>query len=439
MKMLKLKDNTLKSSIEEPDKYTNLRNIANRPISELKDEKGNNLLIFPQSFQECEDEAGKQFIFTLEDKWEKGKCTSMTLHTGNLMGFIGIGDIQLSLNLFSLKHSTSKEPVFDFLLYLFPKFLNEALVQGLYKEYKYQEYNDANVKGTININKHIRYNVPPNGRIAYRTREFSYDNSVTQLIRHTIEYIRHHNIGRMILQNDADTQESVSRIIYATPSYNVQSRQYIIKKNIRPTHHPYFTRYTALQKLCLQILRHDGLKYGTEQNKVYGILFDGAWLWEEYLATLLLAHNNFKHPQNLKGIDAICLSGKKYPRYPDFYDKEENGIIIDAKYKGQIDTRNDINQIVTYLYRLKGRYGCFILPKENNEGTENHILLGNEDENGTKNNTLLGYGDKNKAQIYISYFPIPQIANSQKVFNNEMENIENDLYQKITELKSLCQ
>jgi len=38
------------------------------------------------------------------------------------------------------------------------------------------------------------------------------------------------------------------------------------------------------------ILRHDGLKYEGDNGNVYGILFDGAWLWEEYLNTLLCKH-----------------------------------------------------------------------------------------------------------------------------------------------------
>lgn len=445
MEPLKFRDNTPDISIDKPEKYCNLRNIANRPISELKDEKGFNLLIFPHSLKECDDEAGKQCIFSLQDKWKDEKCISMSVSTGNLMGFIGIGDVKLSIqsrfaqqtkddyflhymlqkvlsiNLFNLKHNTSDEQVFDFLLYLFPKYLNEALSQGLFKAYKYQEYNDANVKGVIDINQHIRRNMPFNGQVAYRTREFSYDNPVTQLVRHTIEYIRHHNVGRMILLNDAETQASVSRIIYATPTYNVQSRQTVIKKNIRPVQHPYFTHYRVLQKLCLKILHHEGLKYGTKKDEVYGIMFDGAWLWEEYLATLLVP-KGFKHPQNLKSKGTVYLGkGKKLPRYPDFYDIEENGIILDAKYKRYIDTRNDINQMVTYLYLLKGCLGGFIQPTDEPKITEEYPLL--------------GYGVDNKAQIGMFNLLIPQKTNSQKEFNFQIKNSEMELYHLIQNYK----
>lgn len=55
-------------------------------------------------------------------------------------------------------HGTTDKQIFDFLLYLFPKLLNEALVQGIYKEYQRNEYNNANVRGTIDINRHLKLN-----------------------------------------------------------------------------------------------------------------------------------------------------------------------------------------------------------------------------------------------------------------------------------------
>ena len=35
-------------------------------------------------------------------------------------------------------------------------------------------------------------NIPFMGKIAYTTREHSYNNNLTQLVRHTIEYIKTH-------------------------------------------------------------------------------------------------------------------------------------------------------------------------------------------------------------------------------------------------------
>ena len=37
-------------------------------------------------------------------------------------------------------------------------------------------------------------------------------------------------------------------------------------------------------------------------------------------------------------------------------------LILDAKYKSQIDYVADVNQVITYLYRMKGRIGMFVHP-----------------------------------------------------------------------------
>lgn len=405
--------------------------FANTPVSSLVDNKGKSLLVFPLSFQECEDCIGKQHLFDIAPK---GK--NYVVKTGNLAGFIGLNDMYitirsrfgtengddyflhymlkkvLSANLFSLKHTATDEQVFDFLLHLFPYFLNKALVQGLYKEYRRNEYNDCNLRGTIDISRHIKCNVPFNGRVAYRTREFSYDNHVTQLIRHTVEYIRTKRLGEMVLHTNVDTQENVSLIVSATSTYRKQDRQQILKSNLRPVVHPYYTQYVPLQKLCLKILSHERLRYGQSKGEIYGILFDVSWLWEEYLNTLL-APLGFKHPNNRKNIGGAWLGyslreNKKrnaFLRYPDFYDKERS-IILDAKYKKQIDYVADVNQVITYLYRMRGRIGMLVHPTA--------------DETERKSYSLRGYGDDSNACLIEYQFHIPTKVSSYEDFEGNI-------------------
>ena len=105
------------------------------------------------------------------------------------MGFVGVNDTKItiksrfakncdedyflhymlqkvfSINLFDLKHNTNTESIFDFLLYLFPYFLKRAVRQGIYKEYTKHEYNDANVRGVIDVSRHIRQNIPFSGNL----------------------------------------------------------------------------------------------------------------------------------------------------------------------------------------------------------------------------------------------------------------------------------
>ncbi|WP_455074070.1 5-methylcytosine restriction system specificity protein McrC [Prevotella fusca] len=428
--MITLIDNKKYSfTADNIEDYLPLQNIANRQISELLDEHGKNILIYPHSFLQCEDETEKQSILLLQTFWKENKCTKVILETGNIAGFIGVNELSVSIhsrfsqsekedfflhymlhkvlniNIVSLKHEKSEEQIFNFLLYLFPKYLNEALQQGIYKEYQLNKYNDIHVRGTIDISRHFKKNLPFNGCIAYRTREFDHDNHVTELIRHTIDYICKTKTGKELLENDADTRACVAQIVSATPHYKRQERERIIQSNLKSISHPYYTHYAPLQKLCLRILRHEKIKYGRNHDKIHGIMFDVSYLWEEYLAKILIKQG-FKHPNNKKGIGHIYLArNNHFLRYPDFY-REHDQTVIDAKYKKDIN-RDDVHQMVTYMYRLKAINGIFALPTYK-KGAQSCF-------------ELLGYGALHNAKLQTYFFPITQTASNYKEFSASMK------------------
>ena len=391
-----LLDASLDSSNSETAKK-DLENIANIKIGELKLEDNPNLLVFPRDLHQHGDEISESHIISMMDDM---------ISTGNIMGFVGVNDTQLdiksrfakedgedfflhymlqkvfAINLFDIKHTTNKQPIFDFLLYLFPYYLKKALAQGLFKKYRRFEHNDSNIRGPINISRHIRENIPFRGTVAYTTREHSYDNEITQLVRHTIEFIRTSKFGGNILNNDLETKECVSQIVMATQTYNARDRQKVINQNLRPIRHPYYSEYTPLQKICLQILRHESLKYGHEKDKIYGILFDGAWLWEEYLNTILKPCG-FKHPENkshkggLKMFENDNETVDKCSRrlYPDFW---KDGFILDAKYKHLNNGvgREDLYQVVSYMYCTTSKNGAYVYPCEKKEDSVSYQLSG---------------------------------------------------------------
>lgn len=307
------------------------------------------------------------------------------------MGFIGVGNLQikiksrfdlgrddymlhymlqkvLSFNLFDLNHNNEQEDVFDFIMFMFPYFLKTALRQGVYREYQNYRHNDANLKGTIDLGRHIAKNVPFAGKIAYSTREYSRDNNMTELIRHTIEFMKTKKYGQAVLNIDRETVENVKTIVEHTPMYNKSERRGVISSNLRAKTHPFYTAYRPLQTLCLQILRMEEVKYGESDDEICGILFDGAWLWEEYVNSIL-CNLGFIHPQNKLHKGGIYLfDDHSGIRYPDFY-KED--MVLDAKYKrlggydkvSKVDS-NDIHQVITYMNSLRVRKGGFVAPLE---------------------------------------------------------------------------
>lgn len=323
--------------------------------------------------------------------------------------------------------SICNDRIFDFLTYMFPFYLKRALKQGLYKQYTTKNYNNINVKGAINISNHIKNNTPFTGKIAYRVKEYNCDNDLTQLIRHTIEYIRDSYMSS-ILQIDADTVAYVSQICNATPSYDKRALNNILIKNKNLISHPYYTEYRILQKLCIQILCHKRLKYGVDNNRIYGLLFSGSWLWEEFIYKTILNECGFSHPQNRAGKGGIYLFNKneadinfvvsRCKRCPDYF--KEN-FILDAKYKhldnNRID-RNDMHQIISYMHVEKANIGGFIYPKSTMD-----IMV-------TKLGDLRGFG----GVIYNIGVPIPQEKETYAMFSLEMTNIQEELKRKILDL-----
>jgi len=180
---------------------------------------------------------------------------------------------------------------------------------------------------------------------------------------------------------------------------------------LRPIRHPYYSAYTDLQKLCLQILRHESIKYGLEKDKVYGVLFDGAWLWEEYLNKVFLEHHlSITHAKNKTGENGIQLyEGGKKCYYPDFYRKAKDdkegmkSFVLDAKYKRlgydvAIDEQNshdaknaisicreDLFQMISYMHVLPAKYCALLYPIERKDFNTHTIV-----ESDSRH--LLGFG-----------------------------------------------
>ncbi len=452
--MIFTSDNNCGKRIEDGIALDNLRQIAGRRISDLVSAVGNEVWLFPREKDRYGDKIENKSVFTIEGN---------ILTTENIMGFIGCGGTEITIhsrfssdyerdyfmqyllqkvfaiNIFDLNHSRSEENALDIAVLLFPYFLQKALLQGLFREYQRINYNDDRVKGTIDFNRHIKMNYPfLNGKVSYSTKEFRYDNPITQLIRHTIEYIRSKRKSSYILFASQEIKDYVQVIIDATPSYRKGDLAKVVSQNIRPISHPYYSEYRPLQRLCLQILRHERISYGSNSEKIHGVLFDGAWLWEEYLS-ITLKKVGFMHPQNKtkSGGIPVYLSGRGTLRYPDYI---HPSLIADAKYKRLYRApeeevllgipRDDLNQMITYLHITGKNIGVFICPRDDFEyPSENGEPVPEEGWNLMYHRVgvLCGLG----GEIHVVSVNIPQTCISFKAFNSRMESIEASLEQKL--------
>ncbi len=375
MKLLKIKDN----SQQKKDTFSNIGNltvkIADKTLEQLERE---GIFVFPEVVKDSEDITRDQMII---------QSINDSFRSGNVMGFLGYGDERLIIgsrfcgeeedyffqylldrvlnfpNIVDLETDANQDNrLFNFLLFLFPYYLKKAMRKGLFKKYIRHRYNDGNVKGTIDIARHIEQNIPFTGNVAYSQREFSYDNNLMELVRHTIEFIKRKPYGNNLL---IKIKDEVKLVIEATPGYELYDRQRIIEQNKKNTvRHAYFREYLDLQKLCLLILRHQKHQIGSGSKQIYGILFDGAWLWEEYVSSLI--EDAFYHPMNKGGKGAQRLfDGNIGLVYPDFISRDnETRIIADAKYKPIDNIGNrDYLQVLAYMFRFDAKVGYYLYPE----------------------------------------------------------------------------
>jgi 5-methylcytosine-specific restriction endonuclease McrBC regulatory subunit McrC len=431
MKALRIKDNSVvrKESLSDISALTN--RIANKTLKQLERE---GLFVFPELLREAEDLSEDQMIL---------QSVNDTYRSGNVMGFLGCGNERLVIesrfseagqdyffsyllnrildfpNMVNMETDTDQEnKLFYLLLFLFPHYLKAAMRKGPFKTYILNRYNDNRVKGTIDVTGHIKKNTPFVGKVAYSQREYSYDNALMELVRHTIEFIKRKPYGRNLLTK---VKNEVQLVDEATQNYRPQDKRKVILENKQNIiRHAYYREYRALQQLCMLILQHQKHQIGSGSRQIYGILFDGAWLWEEYIATLI--GELFYHPKNKAGSGGQRLfAGNTGHIYPDFISKRsDNRVIADAKYKPMDHIGNrDYLQLLAYMFRFDAKIGFYLYP----EAADGDDLILRMNQGSTYEGNV---GPRNDVLVIKHGLKIPNITSDYESFEHAMHASEED-------------
>lgn len=379
MSRIKIKDNSRSPKESLAGISRLISKIADKTLEQLENE---GIFVFPKILRDADDITKDQMVLQSVNNYYL---------SSNVMGFMGLGDEKLIIeSRFSGKghdflfqylleqvfdvpsivdletDANHEERIFNLLVFIFPHYLKSAMRKGVFKTYVRKTYNDSNVKGTIDIARHIAKNTPFVGNVAYSQREYSFDNDLMELIRHTVEFIKYKPYGHKIL---AQVKDEVTDVISATPNYEVCNRQKVINANkANVIRHAFYREYCELQNLCLLILQHQKHQIGMGSRKVYGLLFDGAWLWEEYMNSLV--DEIFYHPMNkaTKGSQRL-FDHNRGLIYPDFISRDvDTRVIADAKYKPINNIGNkDYLQVLAYMFRFDARKGYYFYPEAGEE------------------------------------------------------------------------
>ena len=408
--------------------------IGGRSLADLHKENPR-LLVFPSDFESVKDDIKDLSVFHVAGD---------SISTGNVMGFVGMDGVSLSISsrfysdaddfflhyllqkvvgfhVVDLPPEKSQNPIWDFLPYLFPSYFMAAWQQGVLKTTRRFEANDDRIKGAIDVARHIRKNVPFQGKVAYFFTERTPINPVNQLIRLTVDVLEHSPFFKAMFHGaNKSFNDAIRDLKLLVPMESLGNRSKIIKENLRSISHPFYSKYKPLQRLCLAILRHEKISFGEDDKEVVGLLFEGAWLWEEYLATIM--PKGMIHTENkLASRKIYAIQPRSWEWYPDFHWKNDaqgkSGLVLDAKYKhSQNVPSSDQHQIVSYMYVLKADVGGFIYP---------------EAVQGKEEMQLNGYGGR----LVKLCLPIPRGATSYREFSEKMARLENEFKRKVEQLR----
>ena len=248
---------------------------------------------------------------------------------------------------------SNEDDLYDYmLLFWYKTRLLEAYEQGLYKTYRRFETNSERLRGAIDISQHIRLNAGQNnGKIASFYHENTLNNYLNHLIILAYEYMKkkYPELIEQNIDNDLDLK-SIIESIRCEIGYNPLNSRVVIKENNKPISHPYFIGYEELRRICMKILRDEGISiWDANEERTKSILFYIPDLWELYLedkikANVRIGRDLYSQGKTPGGDDAIKVFGAmeatknrefEQPTYPDFvfFNGQTPYFILDAKFK----------------------------------------------------------------------------------------------------------
>ena len=282
------------------------------------------------------------------------------------------------------------------IFYMFVQNLEKAFLLGLPKSYRSIQHHNMKLKGKININRFIKYDIPFQGKISSVSREQEEIQEIIDVLYKAVKIIEPKfntkNISHIkthLKQNKSNKFVSNETITKAMSSKALQN--------------PIFAPYKKVLKYARLIINGNNIEQKDKgKNETYGFLINIAELFEIYVTKLLQKEFPDWHissPQiRLDSKDEFNDNSYLYARkiIPDItmiHNITNNVMVFDTKYKtmkfnntkgnGSDIDRCDFFQINTYMnyYNNQGNYnlkvGGLLYPIEI-DGFDDKFLDGEE-------------------------------------------------------------
>jgi len=277
--------------------------------------------------------------------------------------------------------------------YMFVQNLEKAFLLGVPKSYRSVQHHEMKVKGKIDINKFIKYDIPFQGKISSLSREQKEIQEIIGVLYKAVKIIDKKN--KAFLKN-------ISHIKTHLKQY--KSNKYVSNETInkalksKALKNPIFAPYKKVIEYAKFIINGSNIEERNDgKQKTFGFIINVAELFEIYVTKLLQKEFN---DWNVDSPKIELYESMFYQRkiIPDIVMiKDNNVLVFDTKYKkmemrgryqngGDVD-RNDFFQINTYMsyyQNHKDKYnvkvGGLLYPMESfaKEKCHNETWFGNQ-------------------------------------------------------------
>ena len=248
--------------------------------------------------------------------------------------------------------------------YMFVQNLEKAFLLGVPKAYKSIEHHEMKLKGKIDINKFIKYDIPFKGKISSVSREQKEIQEIIDVLYKAVKIIDIKN--KAFIKNISHIKTHLKQY----KSNNYVSNETINKAvKSKALQNPIFTPYKKVLEYARFIINGSNIEEKNDgKQETYGFIINVAELFEIYITKLLQKEFSDWYIESPK-IELYDTPKMFYQRkiIPDIVMiKDKDVIVFDTKYKkmqmrdryqngGDVD-RNDFFQINTYMSYYQNHY-----------------------------------------------------------------------------------
>lgn len=273
----------------------------------------------------------------------------------NFTNDIFLDDVSITGNKIDKDFDISKYIIY----YMFVQNLEKAFLLGLPKSYRSVEHHEMKLKGKIDINKFIKYDIPFQGKISSVSREQKEIQEIIDVLYKAVKIIDKNN--KAFLKNISHIKTHLKQY----KSNNYVSNETINKAiKSKALQNPIFAPYKKVLEYARFIINGNNIEEKNDgKQETFGFIINVAELFEIYITKLLQKEFSdwYVESPHLR-LDERFGKTYLYSRkiIPDIVMiKDKNVIVFDTKYKkmnfnyvkgnGVDVDRNDFFQINTYM------------------------------------------------------------------------------------------